>query len=76
MLGSGMVSYRVKKVRGKYYLIERVYDKRTKKVKDRSLGPIDLIKQLLYEHKKNLGAGGGIRTRAPRMGHWLSRPAP
>jgi hypothetical protein len=71
-----MVSYRVRKIKDKYYLSERIYDKSSKKVREKSLGSIDLIKQLLYEYKKKNGAGGGIRTRAPRMGNWLSRPAP
>ena len=46
-----MVSYRVKRVKGKYYLTERTYDRSSKKVIEKSLGPIDLIRQLLYEHR-------------------------
>ena len=52
MLGNTVVSYRVKKINGRFYLTERIYDRGSKKVRERSLGSIDLIKQLLYEYKK------------------------
>ena len=42
-----MVFYRVKKVRGKYYLIKEWYDPETKKRHSKSLGPCEAIEKLI-----------------------------
>ena len=63
MMGNNMVSYRVKRVKGRYYLVKRIYDRSSKKVKDKSLGPIDLIEELLHRHKVEK-----LRQLAPRPG--------
>ena len=70
-MGNGeMVFYRVKKVKGNYYLIKEWYDPELKKKITRSISPCRLIEELMVKIKKeNMVRGVGFEpTQAYAIG--------
>ena len=60
-MGNGeMVFYRVKKVKGNYYLVKEFYDPESKRKITRSIGPCMLIEEVMADLKKGLVRGVGF----------------
>ena len=66
-----MVFYRVRKIRGKYYLVKEWYDPETGKRRSESLGNCELIEKLV----KNSWCGGwDLNPRRPTPADLKSAP--
>ena len=58
-MGNGeMVFYRVRKVKGNYYLVKEFYDPESKKKITSSIGPCRLIEEPMAEIKNKKWCGG------------------
>ena len=72
-----LVFYRVKKVKGKYYLVKEWWDPLLGRKRSVSFGSCEKIEELVKQAKKGeSGAGAGIRTRAGRRQRslrWVNR---
>ena len=66
-MGNGeMVFYRIKKVKGNYYLVKEWYDPELKKKITRSIGPCKFIEEIMEVIKKNSWCGGwDLNPRRP-----------
>ena len=66
---TGVVFYRVKRVKGKYYLVKEWWDPRLKRKITKSIGPCDWLEGLSEEAKKDKrGPRGGAPRVVPRPG--------
>ncbi len=60
----GVVFYRVKRVKGRYYLVKEWWDPGLKRKITKSIGPCEWLEELSEEHKQDKR---GTRGRAPRV---------
>jgi len=60
------VFYRIKKVKGNYYLVKEWYEPELKKKITKSIGPCRLIEELMMKFKEGFWCGGwDLNPRRP-----------